>query len=152
MPIGQATDNPGMFKTFIVSLFVGLTLSTPFTPAAHAQAGAMYEGPGQAVLLEMAEAFKRNDRRRLSSLLPQVRGHVLEPWAAYWELRARLDDASTSEVRQFLSRYAGTYQEDRLRNDWLMLLGSRRDWATFEAEQSPTACATTASCGAMSWS
>jgi soluble lytic murein transglycosylase len=69
-------------------------------------------------------------------LLPQVRGHVLEPWAAYWELRARLDEATTSEVRQFLSRYAGTYQEDRLRNDWLMLLGNRRDWATFEAEQS----------------
>ena len=135
MPIAQATDNPSMFKTFIVSLFVGLTLSTPFTPAAHAQAGAMNEGPGQAALLEMADAFKRNDRRRLTNLLPQVRGHVLEPWAAYWELRARLDDASTSEVRQFLSRYAGTYQEDRLRNDWLMVLGNRRDWATFETEQ-----------------
>ena len=135
MPIAQATDNPSMFKTFIVSLFMGLALSTPFTPAAHAQAGAMNEGPGQAALLEMADAFKRNDRRRLTNLLPQVRGHVLEPWAAYWELRARLDDASTSEVRQFLSRYAGTYQEDRLRNDWLMLLGNRRDWATFETEQ-----------------
>ena len=135
MPIAQATDNPSMFKTFIVSLFMGLALSTPFTPAAHAQAGAMYEGPGQAALLEMADAFKRNDRRRLTNLLPQVRGHVLEPWAAYWELRARLDDASSSEVRQFLSRYAGTYQEDRLRNDWLMVLGNRRDWATFETEQ-----------------
>ena len=135
MPIAQATDNPSMFKTFIVSLFMGLALSTPFTPAAHAQAGAMNEGPGQAVLLEMADAFKRNDRRRVTNLLPQVRGHVLEPWAAYWELRARLDDASSSEVRQFLSRYAGTYQEDRLRNDWLMVLGNRRDWATFETEQ-----------------
>ena len=79
MPIGQATDNPGMFKTFIVSLFVGLTLSTPFAPAAHAQAGAMNEGPAQAALLEMADAFKRNDRRRLSSLLQSSRGHVLEP-------------------------------------------------------------------------
>ena len=85
MPIAQATDNPSMFKTFIVSLFMGLALSTPFTPAAHAQAGAMNEGPGQAALLEMADAFKRNDRRRLTNLLPQVRGHVLEPWAAYWE-------------------------------------------------------------------
>lgn len=124
-----------MFKTFIVSLFVGLTLSTPFAPTVHAQSGWIQEGPAQAALLEMADAFKRNDRRRLTTLLPHVRGHLLEPWAAYWELRARLDDAPSSEVRQFLSRYAGTYQEDRLRNDWLMLLGSRRDWATFETEQ-----------------
>jgi len=134
MPIGQATDNPGMFKTFIVSLFVGLNLSTLYNPAAIAQVGAMKEGQAQAALLDMADAFKRNDRKRLSNLLPQVRGHMLEPWAAYWELRARLDDASSNEVRQFLNRYAGTYQEDRLRNDWLMLLGSRRDWATFDAE------------------
>ena len=54
MPIGQATDNPDMFKTFIVSLFMGLALSTPFAPAAHAQVGAMNEGPAQAALLEMA--------------------------------------------------------------------------------------------------
>ena len=28
-------------------------------------------------------------------------------------------------------RYAGTYQEDRLRNDWLLLAGQRRDWDGF---------------------
>ena len=33
-----------------------------------------------------------------------------------------------------MSRYAGTYQEDRLRNDWLLLLGQVRDWAAFIAE------------------
>jgi soluble lytic murein transglycosylase len=37
-------------------------------------------------------------------------------------------------VQDFLARYAGTYQEDRLRNDWLLLLGKRRDWASFAAE------------------
>ena len=125
-----------MFKRFIVSLFAGLPLLAALVPPAHAQGTGTHEGLAQSALLDMADAFKRNDRRRLSALLPQVRGHVLEPWAAYWELRARLDEASTSEVRQFLSRYAGTYQEDRLRNDWLMLLGNRRDWATFETEQS----------------
>ena len=87
---------------------------------------------GDAVLQDMAQAFKRGERKRLSALLPQARGHVLEPWAAYWELRARLDEASEREVQQFLQRYAGTYQEDRLRNDWLLLLGQRRDWSAFE--------------------
>ncbi|UUZ72694.1 hypothetical protein LP415_03415 [Polaromonas sp. P1(28)-8] len=37
-------------------------------------------------------------------------------------------------MQDFLARYAGTYQEDRLRNDWLLLLGQRRDWAAFAAE------------------
>ncbi len=86
------------------------------------------------LVLEMNQAFKRGDTRKLSQMLPQLRGHALEPWAAYWELRARLDSASTQEIQGFFSRYAGTYQEDRLRNDWLLLLGQRRDWTTFEAE------------------
>jgi soluble lytic murein transglycosylase len=86
------------------------------------------------VLIEMSQAFAKADRKRLTALLPKTQGHVLEPWAAYWELSARLDEASVQEIRSFLTRYAGTYQEDRLRNDWLLLLGKRRDWATFMAE------------------
>jgi soluble lytic murein transglycosylase len=85
------------------------------------------------VLLQMKQAFQRGDKARLGALLPQARGHVLEPWAAYWELRSRLGEAGAAEVQDFLSRYAGTYHEDRLRNDWLLLLGQRRDWEGFIA-------------------
>ena len=86
------------------------------------------------IILDMNQAFKQGNRQRLVQLLPLARGHVLEPYAAYWELRARLETATPQEVQQFLTQYAGTYQEDRLRNDWLLLLGQRRDWATFSAE------------------
>ncbi len=89
---------------------------------------------GDDLILDMNQAYKRGDTRRLTQLLPQARNHALEPWAAYWELRARLDTASPQEVQDFMARYAGTYQEDRLRNDWLLMLGQRRDWTTFEAE------------------
>jgi len=89
---------------------------------------------GDDVLLEMNQAFKRGDKNRLSALLPQARGHVLEGWAGYWELRARLGEASAQEVQDFMTRYAGSYQEDRMRNDWLLLLGQRRDWAAFAAD------------------
>ncbi len=88
-------------------------------------------------LLEMQQAFKRGDRKKLEQLLPAARGHVLEPWAAYWELRLRLAEASPSEIQSFMQRYAGSYQEDRMRNDRLLLLGQRRDWAQF-AEQHPS--------------
>lgn len=97
---------------------------------------AQAQNQGDDVLLEMQQAFRKKDSKKLSLLLPAARGHALEPWAAYWELRARLDEAQPGEVSAFLQRYAGTYQEDRLRNDWLLLLGQRRDWARF-AEQHP---------------
>ena len=104
-------------------------------PAAVAQ----YKLPGpvsagDSVLLDMNQAFRRGDRKKLAQLLPQARSHALEPWAAYWELKARLGEASAQEVQEFITRYAGTYQEDRLRNDWLLLLGQRRDWSAFSAE------------------
>ena len=98
--------------------------------ACHAQA----QPKGDDLILQMNQAFREGNRARLAQLLPQVRGHTLEPWGAYWELRSRLDTASAQEVQDFFTRYAGTYQEDRLRNDWLLLLGQRRDWTNFEAE------------------
>ena len=90
--------------------------------------------PSDSVILDMRDAFRRADKARLANLLPLARGHALEPWAAYWALKARLEEASPLEVQDFLTRYAGTYQEDRLRNDWLLLSGKRRDWASFSAE------------------
>jgi soluble lytic murein transglycosylase len=91
----------------------------------------MAQNRGDETLLDMQQAFRRNDRAKLTQLLPAARGHALEPWAGYWELKARLNDATAPEVQAFFARYPGSYQEDRLRNDWLLLLGQRRDWAQF---------------------
>src|SRR5687768_13670645 len=102
--------------------------------AALLAGGAQAQPKGDDLVLEAHNAWRQGNRARLAQLLPQVQGHALEPWVAYWELRTRLDTASPQEVQDFFTKYAGTYQEDRLRNDWLLLLGQRRDWATFAAE------------------
>jgi soluble lytic murein transglycosylase len=102
--------------------------------AAAVASQAQAQPKGDELILEMHQAFRQNNRARLALLLPQARGHALEPWAAYWELKARLDTATPQEVQDFFARYQGTYQEDRLRNDWLLLLGQRRDWTNFAAE------------------
>ncbi|MFT3718903.1 transglycosylase SLT domain-containing protein [Pseudorhodoferax sp.] len=112
-----------------IALAAGLAASLP-APAQPAPG----DGRGDELILEMQQAFKRNDGPRLAALLPQVRGHVLEPWAAYWEARSRLEEFTGADMQAFSARYPGTYQEDRLRNDWLLLLGQRRDWGQF-AEQ-----------------
>ncbi|WP_306556426.1 lytic transglycosylase domain-containing protein [Acidovorax sp.] len=95
------------------------------------------QNKGDDTLLEMQQAFRKGDRNKLAQLLPAARGHALEPWAAYWELKARLGEAQPAEIQSFMQRYAGSYQEDRMRNDWLLLLGQRRNWAQF-AEQHPS--------------
>ncbi|WP_372826589.1 transglycosylase SLT domain-containing protein [Polaromonas sp.] len=117
-------------KFLVTALISGLA---PFYIPAPAWAQTSGSRADEA-LVEMNKAFKRGDKNRLTQLLPQAKGHALEPWAAYWELKARLDEASAREVQDFMTRYAGSYQEDRLRNDWLLLLGQRRDWAAFAAE------------------
>ncbi len=115
-----------LFSTVLAAAFC--TAAMPQTASSTSTAA------GDNLIVEMNKAFKRGDKTRLSQMLPQARGHALEPWAAYWELKARLGDASAQEVQDFIARYAGSYQEDRLRNDWLLLLGQRRDWAAFAAE------------------
>ncbi len=87
-----------------------------------------------SIILEMSQLYKQRDRRRLRTLLPQVRGHALEPWAAYWDLSAHLDEAGPTEIKEFFTRYAGTYQEDRLRAELLLHFGRNRDWVSFNRE------------------
>ncbi len=100
---------------------------TPFQAAPAATAAITPE----AALLEMKNAARRKDAARIHALLPLVQGHALAVWGEYWALKARLDDAAPAEVQAFVHRWAGTYQEDRLRADWLLLAGKRGDWGEF---------------------
>ena len=109
-------------------------LSFSLLPVACAQTPNQPLKRGDDMVLEMQQAWRKTDKTRLSALLPQVQGHPLEPLAAYWELKVRLDTASESEIQAFLNRYAGSYYEDRLRNDWLLQAGRRRDWTTIANE------------------
>ena len=120
------------FPAILTSLTLALGLV--FSGAACSQSKS--DPAGDATILDMAQAFKKGDRKRLAALLPQVRGHLLEPWAAYWEQRLRLEEMTALDLQAFSARFPHTYQEDRLRNDWLLLLGQRRDWATFADEYS----------------
>lgn len=115
----------------LVSLKQGFV---PIMAALLLQGAAWAQGSGDAAMLEMRDAFRRNNTQALSALLPQLRGHALEPLGIYWEVKARLDRASTADIRGAMERMAGSYWEDRLRNDWLLLLGQRRDWDTFATE------------------
>lgn len=99
--------------------------------AAGARAGA-----DDAVLAAQA-AFRNGDAARLDRHAAQLEGHVLAPWVAYWRLKLRLEEAAPADIHAFLSRHAGSYQAERLRADWLKVLGKRGDWTRFNQEIAP---------------
>ncbi len=82
------------------------------------------------------EAFAKKDKARLAALRAQLveARHPLALWADYWALTSRLGEARVDEVEAFYQRWPGSYVEDRLRNDWLLELGHRRDWANFSRD------------------
>ncbi|WP_062194209.1 lytic transglycosylase domain-containing protein [Caldimonas taiwanensis] len=86
--------------------------------------------------VQARDAYARKDAARLQSLLREARAqnHPLTPWIDYWALNLRLSEASAGELAEFYARWGGTYVEDRLRNDWLLELGRRGDWAQMAVE------------------
>ena len=86
-----------------------------------------------ATLMDMRSAYFRDQSGALQDMLPTIAGHPLEPLAAYWTLKSRLEEATAVEVQAFFKRYSGSYYEDRLRNDWMLLLGKRQDWVALQA-------------------
>jgi soluble lytic murein transglycosylase len=86
------------------------------------------------VVLDAREALRKRDRAQLADATVQARKHALASWVEYWELTNRLASAQVDEVEAFYARWPGTYVEDRLRNDWLLELGRRRDWVNFSRD------------------
>ena len=82
---------------------------------------------------EAREALRKRDAKRLAQLRNATRAesHPLAMWVDYWEIGNRITEARLEEAEAFYTRWAGTYVEDRFRNDWLLELGRRREWAAF---------------------
>ena len=93
--------------------------------------------PGVSDLaLDARDALRRRDAARLVSLRDQAAAqrHTLASWIDYWELGNRLAQAQQADLDAFYARWPSTYVEDRLRNDWLLELGRRRDWVNLVRE------------------
>jgi soluble lytic murein transglycosylase len=82
-------------------------------------------------------AFEKGDRVKLGKLAPKVRGHVLEPYVEYWQLKLAIDDTPPAAVRAFLDRYPDTPLAEKMRVDWLKSLGRRADWNRFALDYLP---------------
>ncbi|HJV95686.1 MAG TPA: transglycosylase SLT domain-containing protein [Albitalea sp.] len=97
-------------------------------PLAQAQAG-------DDIIIDAQAAYAKKDKPRLAAdrAAALAAQHPLAMWADYWDLSARLSEVQQPEVDAFYARWSGSYVEDRLRNDWLIELGTRHDWNGFAA-------------------
>jgi len=98
---------------------------------------ATYAGAGVASaeddFIAMRQAFQMGDSARVMSYAQRLQGHVLEPYAAYYQLRPQLENtvASADAVKKFLFRYQDTPLADRLQGEWLKTLGKTQQWELF---------------------
>jgi len=93
--------------------------------------------------IELREAARKNDLLKASQLASGLGNYEIADYVEYFKIKPRLYDsaakpnASTdadSEVNNFLKKYKGSALADRLRNDWLLVLGKRKDWVNFDQE------------------
>lgn len=120
------TSSIGHWVQHIGAALVLIVLCTSFAPVAA-------QSEHQTVL-DAREALRKRDKARLAAARAATQQHALAQWVEYWELSNRLDSATQEEIDAFYVRWSGTYVEDRLRNDWLLELGRRRDWVNFRRD------------------
>ncbi|MBL8492353.1 MAG: hypothetical protein JNM82_16345, partial [Rhodocyclaceae bacterium] len=119
-----------------------LLLGTPLILQAKAvQPGRTAAAPNADDRFLMArDAFRAGERIRLAKAADGLAGHDLEPWARYWVLRQRIEDAEALDgpmgelMSEFLASHPGSYLAEKLRADWLRVLGRRQQWEAFGRE------------------
>ena len=93
--------------------------------------------------IELRDAARKNDVQRTQQLSGSLSNYPYLDYVRYFQLKpqmfdkgneARADSSVDDEVRAFISTYDGSAIADRMRNDWLLVLGKRKDWNQFDRE------------------
>ena len=87
--------------------------------------------------LALRDAAAKEDGTRAQDLANQLATYPLASYVDYYRIRANLRNpagVNVNDVQHFFSLYDGSAIADRLRNDWLLLLGRKNDWATFDTQ------------------
>ncbi|MBJ7379644.1 MAG: lytic transglycosylase domain-containing protein, partial [Polynucleobacter sp.] len=99
--------------------------------------------PADKLFIELREAAKRNDTFRAQQLAANLSAYPYQDYVTYFRLKTQIYDSGNnvradihidSQIVSFLKEYQGSAIADRLRNDWLLVLGKRKDWESFDAE------------------
>jgi len=84
--------------------------------------------------LAARKAFRVGNGAQLDAYAKRLRGHLLEPYVLYYQLKMRLEDARPEDVDAFLASHHDSPLSERLRSDWLKILGKSERWDLFDQE------------------
>ncbi len=88
------------------------------------------------LFIELRDAARRNDVPKTQQLSAQLSNYPDTDYVRYFRIKpqmfdkgneARADSSVDEEVGAFLKTYDGAAIGDRMRNDWLLVLGKRKD-------------------------
>lgn len=96
---------------------------------------------GSADFLAAHDAFIAGDTLKLGRYAQRLKKTPLEVYVSYYQLSLSLANADTMHsgsvekaVKNFLARPEDTPMIDKLREEWLKLLGKKQQWDLFDAE------------------
>ena len=135
-------------------LVLGIALAVPYAHAEKTKKPSLprsYESKAapaeitdtDRMFIELREAARKNDVFRTQQLSANLANYPFDDYVAYFRIKpqlfdsaggARGDYSADAQVVAFLNQYQGTALADRMRNDWLLVLGKRKDWARFDVE------------------
>lgn len=84
--------------------------------------------------LAARDAFRAGDAAKLFVFSQRLKQTPMEVYTAYFQLKLKLETADVSEVRAYLARPEDTPLIDRMRTEWLKVLGKRQQWDLFDGE------------------
>ncbi len=61
----------------------------------------------------------------------EMQNNLLAPYAEYWLMLLKLSKSDNAAVQDFITKYQDFPFAERIRIEWLKILGSRRDWDDF---------------------
>lgn len=108
------------------TFFFGLFLSTHL----------VYAMSDQALFKHAKNAYDAKNEIALAEDVSQLKAqqYILAPYADYWLMLLRLEQARDEEVQNFLAQYAEMVFADRLRGEWLKKLAKQQNWVAFFQE------------------
>ncbi|MGV2288594.1 transglycosylase SLT domain-containing protein [Trinickia sp. YCB016] len=94
------------------------------------------------IFIQLREAARNNDPDRAAQLASMIPNYPAPTYLEYFQIKPQLFDGSghakvdapDAPVLSFLQRNDGTAIADRLRNDYLTVLGARHDWKNFDQQ------------------
>ncbi|MDO9206388.1 transglycosylase SLT domain-containing protein [Methylotenera sp.] len=91
----------------------------------------------QALFQHAREAYTAKNEIALAEDVAQLntQQYLLAPYADYWLMLLKLEQARDEEVQNFLAQYVDMPFADRIRGEWLKKLGKQQNWGPFFEEQ-----------------